>query len=66
MARLSDCDLPREILYENFDINIDQLHDIVKALLPLCDCAPSPLTDIWYRGFGKDGMWIVKEEVNVT
>ena len=52
-----------DIFYLKFDIDIEQFYKIVECLLPLCNVAKSELTDLWYRGFGKDGLWLVKEKI---
>ena len=52
-----------EILYNECDMNFDQLDLIIERLLPLCQIAKSELTDKVYQGFGKDNIWIIKREV---
>lgn len=52
-----------EILYEHYDMNLDQLEMIVERLLPLCSLGKSPLTSNWYQGFAKDNIWIIKRKV---
>lgn len=52
-----------EILYNECDMNFDQLELIIERLLPLCQIAKSELTNKLYQGFGKDNMWIIKREV---
>lgn len=52
-----------EILYNECDINFDQLDLIVERLLPLCQIGKSELTNKVYQGFGKNNMWIIKREV---
>lgn len=46
-----------------FNISIYDLYDIIKSLLPLCDVSKSELTNKWYRGFGKDNFWLIKQEI---
>lgn len=52
-----------EILYNECDMNFDQLDLIIERLLPLCQIAKSELTNKVYQGFGKDNIWIIKREV---
>lgn len=52
-----------DLLYQECDMNFDQLELIIERLLPLCQIAKSELTDKVYQGFGKDNMWIIKREV---
>ena len=52
-----------EILYNECDMNLDQLDLIVERLLPLCQIGKSELTNKVYQGFGKNNMWIIKREV---
>lgn len=52
-----------KILYNECDMNFDQLYLIIERLLPLCQIAKSELTDKVYQGFGKDNIWIIKREV---
>ena len=57
-------------LYDKFEISIEQLGDLVKALLPLTMPLQSPLTKDWHYCFGKeeDGLWcaIVKMKATVN
>ena len=59
---LEEGDLER-ILYNYCDIDLDQFYLLIERLLPLCEHAKSGLTDIPYRGFGKNGVWLIKQEV---
>ena len=52
-----------EILYNECDMNFDQLYLIIEKLLPLCQIGKSPLTDKVYQGFAKDNLWIIKREI---
>lgn len=51
-----------EALLERFGVDIEVLTRVAGALLPLCACCRSPLTERSYRGFAKDGCFIVKTE----
>lgn len=55
--------LIEDVLYEELGINFDTFHEIVSLLVPLITVAESPLTKKLYKGFGADGVWLVKEEV---
>ena len=59
---LEEGDLER-ILYNYCDIDLDQFYLLIEKLLPLCEHAKSELTGITYRGFGKDGVWLIRQEV---
>ena len=59
---LEEGDLER-ILYNYCDIDLDQFYLLIERLLPLCEHAKSGLTGIPYRGFGKNGVWLIKQEV---
>lgn len=52
-----------QILYDKIDIDIDQFYLLIEKLLPFCEHAKSELTGIAYRGFGKNGVWLIKQEV---
>ena len=59
---LEESDLEK-ILYDYCDINFDQFYLLIEKLLPSCEHAKSELTGITYRGFGKDGVWLIRQEV---
>lgn len=59
---LEEGDLER-ILYNYCDIDLDQFYLLIEKLLPLCERAKSGLTDTEYRGFGKNGLWLIRQEV---
>lgn len=51
-------------LYDKFGFpNLETFQEMIGKLLPLCDTARSELTGRAYRGFGKDGLFLVKMEV---
>lgn len=51
-------------LYDKFGFpNFETFQEMIGKLLPLCDTARSELTGRAYRGFGKDGLFLVKMEV---
>jgi len=62
------CDLPdpctdqhiEDALIEKFGCDLDGLHKILGALVPLADKARSPLTKTLYQGFQVDGHWLLK------
>jgi len=68
-AEINDCSLDlhegelENILYDKFEISIEQLYILVEALLPLCTIAKSEITDKIYQGFGIDNLWLIKKEV---
>ena len=61
---LEENDLER-ILYNYCDIDLDQFYLLIEKLLPLCEHAKSELTGTIYRGFGKDGIWLINRKDNV-
>ena len=46
----------------NDEITWDAFNKVVNDLLPLVVIGESPLTKKVYRGFGKDGIFFVKQE----
>jgi hypothetical protein len=50
-------------LMDKFDVDFDQFTALMASVLPLCAMGKSGLTETVYRGFGYDGLWLVKEEV---
>lgn len=70
LLKLSDDDLNEmdesdvnELLWNKYDIDADCFDTLVNDLLPLCCIAKSDLTNTWYRGFGKDGLWLMKQQI---
>ena len=51
------------ILYNECGLTLDQFDSIIEKLLPFCEHAESELTGTVFRGFGKDGLWLIKQEV---
>ena len=51
-------------LYDKFSIEFDGFGKIIRALLPLITVGESPLTKKVYKGFGKDNMFFIKQEVD--
>ncbi|MDM1378186.1 hypothetical protein [Myroides marinus] len=58
-----DTSLIEEELDEKFDVDLDELKVLIDHLIPLIQIGRSPLTDILYKGFGDNGVMIVKAEV---
>jgi len=52
-----------EYAWENFNVDWYDFSRLVETLLPLIVVGESPLTGKIYRGFGKDGMFFIKQEV---
>lgn len=60
---VSESDIEQD-LYDKYGFpSFEEFMDLVEKLLPLCDTARSELTGKRYRGFGKDGLFLVKMEV---
>jgi hypothetical protein len=52
-----------QFFYDHYNICEEDFDDIIKDLLPLCTIAKSELTDKWYRGFGTENTWLIKQEI---
>ena len=54
-----------ELLFDEFNIDLEIFENLIKKLLPLCEAGTSPLTGIAYRGFAdvKNGFWLEKIEI---
>lgn len=63
MPENSEDDLIERELWNELGTNLDEFKRIVEALLPLITISRSPLTDTLWKGFAKDGYFIVKQEV---
>lgn len=48
--------------YED-EITWDCFNKVIKDLLPLIVIGQSPLTNKVYHGFGKDGIFFIKQEI---
>ena len=53
-----------ELLYEKFDIGFEEFSKVISVLLPLTPVVESALTGKKYHAFIKDGLALVKQEVN--
>ena len=52
-----------DYVYDNFSIVWDDFVKIINVLMPLIVMGESPLTKKVYRGFGKDGVFFIKQEL---
>jgi len=52
-----------DYVHETFDTDWDSFVKIIETLMPLIVMGQSALTQKVYRGFGKDNMFFIKEEV---
>ena len=52
-----------DYVFETFDIEWDNFVRMIDILMPLIVVGQSPLTQKVYRGFGKDNMFFIKQEV---
>lgn len=52
-----------EYVWDNFNCDWYDFCKIIEVLMPLIVVGESPLTKKVYRGFGKDGMFFIKQEV---
>lgn len=48
---------------EEKEIMWDSFNDLINKLLPLIQVGKSPLTKKIYKGFGKEGVFFIKQEV---
>lgn len=51
-----------DVLYEKFDCSFESFHKIVEALVPLTIPAKAAISGRSFRGFVKNGSFIVKED----
>ena len=49
-----------QYLFDKYEIGFDQFSKVVEDLLPLVTVSKSALTDTVYKGFGKDGLFLLK------
>ena len=52
-----------DYLYDKFNVDFDDFHKIVECLMRHIVVGESPLTKKIYKGFGKDNMFFIKQEV---
>jgi hypothetical protein len=54
-----DADIDQH-LFDKYEVGFDEFSKIVCALLPLVVISKSALTETVYKGFGKDGLFLLK------
>jgi hypothetical protein len=59
-----DIDAMDDLMAEHFGIDLRIFAELIEKLLPFCASGTSPLTGASYRGFAKDGCFVVKTEAN--
>ena len=54
-----------ELLFDEFNIDLNIFENLIEKLMPLCEVGHSPLTSISYRGFAdiEKGMWLENIEI---
>jgi len=52
-----------DYVWENFNVDWYDFQRIIGVLLPLIVVGESPLTKRVFRGFGKDGVFFIKQEI---
>ena len=54
-----------ELLFDEFNIDLEIFENLIEKLMPLCEVGHSPLTGTSYRGFAdvKNGFWLEKIEI---
>jgi len=60
---LDDDESLEDFIYDYYDMNIESFELIINDLLPLCTVAQSPLTSLWYRGFGTNDTWLLSKRI---
>lgn len=62
----ADTEIIEDKLIEEFDLSLDNFHEIIARLMPLIDVAKSPISGKTYQGFAQkeNHSWIAKMEVN--
>lgn len=60
----SDVEEIDDLLVDRFGIDVCVFADLLERLLPFCASGISPATGTGYRGFAKDGCFIVKTSTN--
>lgn len=58
-----DLDAIDEALFDQWSIDFETFKAMLEHLVPLIEVGTSELTGNTYKGFAKDGLWLVKEEV---
>lgn len=59
----ADTAIIEQKIIDQFDIDLGSFQEIIERLLPLIQIGQSELTKTMYKGFGKDGVWLVKMEI---
>lgn len=60
---IEDEDSLEEFISDYYGIDIENFENLMRDLLPLCTVAQSPLTDLWYRGFGTENIWLLSKRI---
>lgn len=55
-------DTIEELLFEKYEVSFESFHKIIETLIPLCEVAKSPITDVIFRGFAdrEKGFWLTR------
>ena len=64
MAGLDDEADVYDYVQDKYSIDWDSFCFLIGHLLPLATMGESPLTGKIYQGFGKDGLFFIKQEVD--
>ena len=64
MDNLDDSVDIEDHLAEKYGLGLDEFCTIINKLLPLVIVGKSPLTGQIFRGFGKDGVFFLKEPIS--
>lgn len=64
MHDLSDDVDVLDYVIEKYNIDWEDFCYLIRNLMPLIEYGESPLTKKRYKGFGKDGLFFIKQEIN--
>jgi hypothetical protein len=60
----ADSDVVEQEMADRFEISMESFRSIAEALLKLTPPSTAAVTGTKYHGFVKDGVFVVKEEIN--
>jgi len=52
-----------DYVYDEYEMDWENFCKLITNLMPLITVGQSPLTNKIYKGFGKDNMFFIKQEV---
>lgn len=60
---LEDEESLESFVWEYYHIDIEDFERLINDLIPLCTVGQSPLTNLWYRGFGTGSLWLLNKRI---